>query len=252
MKPSIYEPMLMHEQPMLYLPQGGTDVIGCGIGPEWTRSGAGVVSHPTPTAGFTTQFRRTRITSAASIDNELGVHQPNVCAWRGNATSRGGFFFKARFLVNAIPNTAVRLFAGLSAQTATGVCISNTVPANTVGLWCDAGDSGSLSVVTCNNAASATKNALAAAHTITAGVLYEFLMICNPSQSIIVTQLNNVGTGAVIASQNVAATMPDNATFMAPQVGLSNAANAAGGDTVFDVYAIYLRPNLRLTPLGTP
>jgi len=253
MKPSGFEPTLKDEQPMLWLPSSGTDIIGSGIGPEWTRDSlSGTVSHPALTAGFTTQFRRTRITSTAVSNNELGIRQPNVCAWRGNTGVRGGFYFEAKFMVNAMVDTDIRLFVGLSAQTGTGVCISNTVPDNTVGLWCDDTDAANLTIVTKGTGGLSTKTPLASAHTLTAGILYRFRMICNPNQASIVTQLENHGAGTVIGTQNVTATMPTNTVFMAPHVGFSNATNAVGGDCSFDVVSAYLRPNLRLVPLGAP
>jgi len=256
MKPSIFEPALKGEQVILYLPDTGTSATGRGLGPAWA-SGLAAISHPVPTAGFTTEWRRTRFTSIALTANlELGVHLPNagdVSAWRGNAASRGGFYFETLFMVNAIVNTSIRMFAGLSAQTSDGVCVSNTVPANSVGLWCDTTDAGNLTIVTADSGGSATKTALASAHTLTAGILYRFRILCNPgNQPTIVTQLENWGTDAVIGTQNVGATLPANTAFMAPQVGLSNAANTAGGDCTLDIASIYLRPNLRLTPLGRP
>jgi hypothetical protein len=261
MKPSIYEPTLRRESPILYLPASGANVTGRGLGPDWDRTGAGTVTHPTPTATFLGQFPRTRVTSAASQNNELGVHLPNASdarLWRGNATSRGGFFFSTQFIVNAILNNNVRLFAGVSAQTGTGVCISNTVPANTVGLWCDDADGANLTIVTTDNAAAKTKTVLKNASgvdtplTLAAGVLYEFVMICNPNQAVIVTYIVDISADTLLRTQNVGSTMPLNTAMLAPQVGLSNAQNAAGNDHSFDVISIYARPNLRLTPLGTP
>lgn len=261
MKPGPYEPRLSQEQPFWYLPGTGTDVAGRGFGPAWSTDAGATPSHPTPSSGFTTQFRRTRFTSTAVANIHLGIFFANadhVAFWRGNATSRGGFFFVARFMVNAIPDTAIRFFAGLSAQTGTGLATSNTVPANSVGLWCDSTDAGSLKIVTCNNAGTATKNALTSAETLTAARLYEFSMICNPNQSEIVTQLVNLGDdsggpiGTIISSQNVATTMPSTTVFMAPQVGLGNAAHAAGGDTSLDIVSVYAIPNQRLHPMGTP
>jgi hypothetical protein len=258
MKPSVYEPVLYHEAPALYLPNW-TDATGKGIGPAWTRDGAkGTVSHPALAAGFTTEFPRTRITSTANSDNELGVRLPVAMCYRGSVAPRGGFYFSARFMVNAIPDTAVRMFAGLSAQTGAGVCVSNTIPANTVGLWCGSGDAGNLTVVTADSTGGAvggghaTATALSAAQTLTAGKLYEFVMIANPAQNQIATQLIDVGIDTLLATQNVSLTMPANTTFVGPQVALSNAAHAAGGDTSLDVISCYLRPNLRLVPLGTP
>jgi|KBSSwiStaDraftv2_1062776.scaffolds.fasta_scaffold103010_2 hypothetical protein len=257
MKPSVYEPCLYLEQPVLYLPTTGTDIGGRGFGPAWVGDGVAAVSHPTPTAGFTTQFPRRRFTSAAGPqDQELGAHSPAVVAWRGNAIKLGGFYFSARFMVNAIPNTSIRLFVGLSAGAAVCKTAFASTPANTVGLWCDSTDAGNLTILTADATPTPHTTTLQTAQTLTAGTLYEFVMIANPSPSgtpgTIVTNLINVGTDALLTSQNVSVNAPASTAFMAPQIGLSNRGNTAGGDCSLDVISVYLRPNLRLTPLGTP
>jgi hypothetical protein len=270
MNPNIYEPTLFREQPILYLPASGTIITGRGLGPDWAGDGVGVVSHPALGAGFTTQFPRTRITSAAGPQNqELGAHLPNASdarAWRGNAASRGGFYFASRFMVNAIPNNSIRLFCGLSVATA-GVCkqIFSAIPNNTVGLWCDTGDSASLTIVVVDNAGGRTNVPMALVNgtpqtlTLTAGVLYEFVMLANPNQNTIVTYISDISAGTLLRTQNVNASTPPNTgiplntAFMAPQVGLSNGtANTAGGDCSLDLISAYLRPNLKLTPTGSP
>lgn len=245
-----YHPRLLYEQPALYLPASGTTITGRGLGPDWDRTGTGTVSHPTPSNSFLNQFRRTRIASTAGVDEELGVHLPNAAdlsLWRGDAVSRGGFHFSARFIVNALPATAVRFFCGLSAANV-GQCQANNFTAAGVGLWCDTGDAASLKLGSAAGAGVPTKTSLANAHTLTTGILYEFVMIANPNQSGIVTQLINVGTGAVISAQNAFATLPGGAVFIGPQVGLSNA--AAGAGYLLDIISIYARPNLLLTPTG--
>lgn len=244
-----YQPRLVHEQPVLYLPATGTVITGKGIGPDWTRAAAGTVSHPAPGTTFVTQFRRTRITSAASIDNELGVRLPDVCCWRGNAAKLGGFYFSARFMVNAIPDTDIRFFAGLTAGVGAGVCVSDTVPNDTVGLWCASTHATDLKLLSRENTTT-TETDLSTDVDLTAGVLYEFVMICNPGQNVIVTNLINVGTGALLNSQNITSSVtgPRNTIFLAPQCGLSNASNAVGGDTSLDIVSVYLRPNLLLNP----
>jgi len=252
MKPSIYEPLIHLEQPTLYLPTTGTDITGGGLGPAWVGDGVAVVSHPAPSAGFTTQFPRRRFTSVAGTNEELGAHSPLLSAWRGNAAKLGGFYFSCRFMVNAIPDTAVRLFVGLSAGAAVCKTAFASAPANTIGLWCDSTDAGSLSILTVDSTPTRFSTPLGTAQTLTAGKLYEFVMICNPGgQSTIVTNLIDVGLGTLLSTQNPGSNLPLNTAFMAPQVGLSNAAHNAGGDCSLDVIHCYLRPNLRLTPLGT-
>jgi hypothetical protein len=251
-KPSIDEPALAWEQPTVYLPTSGTDITGGSLARTWDGDGFAVVSHPALGNTFATQFPRRRFTSGggAHADQELGAHCPQATAWRGNAASRGGFFFSSRFMVNAMPATDIRFFCGLSAGAA--VCISNTPPANSLGLWCDTTDAGNLTILNVDSGGTAEKLALSSAQTLTVGTLYEFVIHCNPNQGGAATQLFNVGTGALLATQNPGAHMPLNTAFLAPQIGLSNAAHTAGGDYSLDVICVYLRPNLKLTPLGTP
>ena len=254
-----YQPRLVHEQPILYLPASGAVVTGRGLGPDWDMAVGATVTHVTPSSGFTTQFRRTRFTSAAAVaDQELGVHLPNAAdasIWRGNVDTGpnpdvyyGGFYFSTRFMVNAIPDTDVRFFAGLSNQVV-GVCVSDTVAGHCVGLWCASTHATDLKLLTMDGT-TATATDLTTDADLTAGTLYEFVMIGNPGGSSIVTQLLNVGLGTVLNEQNINTTMPSETTFMAPQVGLSNAANVVGGDTSLDIISIYARPRLRLAPEG--
>jgi hypothetical protein len=255
MNPSIYEPALHREPRTLYLPTTGTDIGGRGLGPAWVGDGIAVVSHPALAAGFTTQFPRRRFTSAGGTSNqELGAHSPELSAWRGNAVKLGGFYFSCRFMVNAIPDTVIRFFCGL----AKGVspALNNTLPANTVGLWCDTADAGALSIGNADSGGVNEKFALSSGVTLTAGVLYDFVMIANPSPSnspgTIVTNLYNVGTDTLLCTQNPGNRLPASTEFLAPHVALSNANHTAGGDCSLDVIHCYLRPNLRLTPLGSP
>ena len=247
-----FQPRLVHEQPIWYQPASGVVVTGRGIGPDWDRTGVGTASHPAPANSFINQFRRTRVANVAAVaDQELGVHLPNAedaSLWRGDAANLGGFYFSARFTVNTRTFTSIRCFVGLSAQTGTGVCVSDTVPNNTIGLWCDSTDAAVLSIVT-KAAVGTTKNALTTAHTLQTGILYEFVMIANPNQAnTILTHLINVGTGALISSQSVNVTLPTATVFMAPQAGMSNAANLGAANTAFDIISIYARPNQLLIP----
>lgn len=201
-KDGTFQRALFRDQQALYLPSFGTDATGRGIGPAWTRDGAtGTVSHPVPATGFANEFLRTRITSTAAIDNELGVRLPIALVHRGNAASRGGFFFSSRFIVNAIPNNAIRFFAGLS-SVAAGVCQANALTGDAVGLWCDATDAAALSLVQRENTLT-TKTPLTTTTTLTAGTFYRFEIICDPgNQGTMVTRLFNEATDALIWTQH--------------------------------------------------
>lgn len=245
-----YQPKLVHEQPILYLPGTGGSVAGYGVGPNNWVTGIGTVTHPTPTNTHIGQFRKTRITSVAGTSNqELGIHLPNAdqChIWRGNATGRGGFYFSARFIINAIPATNIRFFCGLSSANA-GACTANALTGHAVGLWCADTDAADLKIVTRDGATQNSQD-LATDHDLTTGILYEFVMIGIPAQGSIVTQLWNHGTNTLISAQNANTNAPGLSTFMAPQIGLSNNTNNTGGDTALDIVSLYARPNQFLDP----
>jgi hypothetical protein len=249
--------MLAHEQPIIYQPGSGS-TLGGGYGttPAWA-STCGNISHPVPTStSYITQFRRSRFTSVATTQNqELGARigaADGVCAWRGNASQRGGFYFSCRFVINSFPaNNNIRMFVGLTAQTSAGVCISTGIPNNTIGLWVDEFQAGKLNTIARDTTGTSVVN-LQNAPLFATGILYEWVMIANPNQGVVVTQLINVGTNTLIATQNPSANLPVNTAFLAPQFGLSNVTNVTGGDCSFDVYGMYLRPNLLLLQTGTP
>jgi hypothetical protein len=258
-RPSSFEPAFFQEQAVSYLPTTGAVITGGGIGPNWINDGLAVVTHPALGNTFNTQFPRTRFTSAASANNELGVHLPTAIAWRGDAAKRGGFFFSCRFRIHARPDFLIRMFAGLSAGAA--VCKNDVVPANSVGFWVDTTDAGNITIVSTDNAAGAHKTPLRnisgtpTTLTLATDFIYEFRIHANPNQGTIVTQIYDVLGDVILRTQNVpdsGTNTPLNSVFMAPQVGLSNAAHAGGGDTALDIMNIYLRPNLRPTPIGAP
>jgi hypothetical protein len=260
---------LVHEQPLVYMPSTGADAGGRGLGPAWVTDAAVAVTHPAPTNSFGGQFRCTRFTSPAVANKGLGVFQNNAdgaLCWRGDAASRGGFYFAARFRINAIPDFAIRLFVGLSALTGAAACSTNFVPQNSVGLFLDTGRAGSLCIGTNDSLGGQQLNELKLSngsyspHTIVVGTIYEFVIIQNPTPATtpgtIVTLLYDLtatASNGLIRTQNmpdggVGSVVPDAGVFMAPQCMLGNAAHAAGGDCSFDVLSVYARPNQRLLP----
>jgi len=256
---SIYEYGLWKNQPMLYLPDTGTSLNGGGFGPtNWTNSGAPtVVSHPQPAStDFVTQHRRTRITSGATTTNqELGIHLPNndqLCFWRGNAANLGGFYVDVKFKVQAIPATSVRLFCGLSSLN-TAVCVTDTPGGSAIGLWCDTGDAGNLTLLRSDGTRekiTLLRNGGNVTETLATGKAYRFKLWALPNGNQIGYQLLNLTNNSLIAhGMNTSGHTPGTATFMAPQVGLSNGtANTTGGDTALDILSLYARPNLSYQP----
>jgi hypothetical protein len=266
-KPSIFEPAIMHEAPTIFSPTS----FGPSV-PSWSTSIGVTMTSPALGAGFTTQFPRTNFIGPGGIANlEIGTH-PTLASdrkfWRGNAASRGGFYFSARFFISAAPSPmSIRMFVGLYQLVGSGgngVCqaASSAVGSiNSVGLWFDDTDLGSMSILTIDGTGGNThftktpmllSNGTPLPLTISLNTVYEFVMICNPNQNVIVTYLVDVLSQSLLRTQNVGATMPAQTAFMAPQAGLSNSNNLAGNDTSFDLIGMYARPNLTPFPVGSP
>lgn len=246
-----FQPRLVHEQPILYLPGTGNSVAGRGLGPDWARAAdAATVSHPAPASTFETQFRRTRVASSAGANEELGIHLPNaedLSIWRGNAAKLGGFYFSSRFRVNAMPAAGVRFFCGLSAANV-GQCIADNWSAGGVGLWCGTANAGAFQLSS-STAGGAPPTSVAYQNNpvLTVGKLYEFVMVDNPgSGSTVVTALYDLSTGTLLGTTNVGGPLPADNVFMGPQIGMSNAGLGAGYS--LDIVSVYARPNLLLDP----
>jgi len=116
----------------------------------WTTDTAAVgitVAHATVGTAFDTQLKRTTYANVGGTANqELGPRLANAGDyqfWMGNDTTNhdylGGFYMSAIFRIGTWNSDGGRIFVGLSAS-ANPVCISDTEPANTVGLWHESTD----------------------------------------------------------------------------------------------------------------
>jgi len=123
----------------LFVPNG-TDGTGSGLGAPWTHGVGITIAHATPAAAFDTQLKRTTYTQVVTTTNqELGPRQSLASEyqyWPGNARFCGGFYMSATFRIEAWDDDTGRLFVGMT-NSSNAVCISDTVPNNTCGLWHD-------------------------------------------------------------------------------------------------------------------
>lgn len=215
----------------MYVPSTGTTGTGSGtgIGPIWTSGGT--VSHPAPSStapAISNQMRRTRYANVVNTTNQtLGIKAAaadSLAYWRGSSAGLGGFFYVARFIVELYPASTVRLFAGLTASSATYVVASDTVLNNTCGLWHDTTDPstglGAFNFVT-RNTATTTKQQITLANAIAAGNSYDFYMWSAPNGSSLTWRLDDVVNG-VTYTNSTTTTLPVNTTFMGPQCCMSN------------------------------
>lgn len=242
------QPFLGSNRIVVFQPQTGTTGTGGGLGPVWTSNGT--VTHPTPATtspAISNQMKRTRYANVVTTTNQQLGPRFNAASeqqfWRGNASGLGGFFFQARFIVELYPASTVRIFAGLSSTSTGSVCISDTVLANTCGLWHDTTDpssgAGAFNFVT-KDATTATKQSITLANAITAGNSYEFTMFCPPNGSTITWRLVDI-VNNVTYTNSTSTTLPANTAFMQPQVQMSNGtANVTATTVAIGVCCIYV------------
>lgn len=222
---------LFQNRVLMYIPSTGTTGTGSGtsLGPVWTSGGT--VNHPTPSStapAISNQMRRTRYANVVTTTNQtLGIKAAaadTLNFWRGNAAGLGGFFYSARFIVELWAASTCRIFAGLTASSATYVVASDTVLNNTCGLWHDTTDpnsgANSFNFVT-RDTTTTTKQSIALSNAIAAGNSYDFYMFCPPNGSTIYWRLDDIVNG-VTYEGSTSTTLPAATAFMGPQCAMSN------------------------------
>lgn len=244
------QPFLGSNRILMFAPSTGTTGTGSGtsFGPAWTSNGT--VTHPTPSStspAIANQMKRTRYANVVTTTNQQLGPRFNAASeqqfWRGNAAGLGGFFFQTRFIVELYPASTVRIFAGLSSTSTGSVCISDTVLANTCGLWHDTTDpssgAGAFNFVT-KDASTATKQSITLANAIAAGNAYEFTMFCPPNGSEIFWRLVDINNGVTYTGSKTT-NLPVSTAFMQPQVQMSNGtANTTATTVAIGVCSIYV------------
>jgi len=244
-----FQSSIFQNRILMYVPSTGATGTGsgCGFGPVWTSGGT--VSHPTPSStapAISNQMRRTRYANVVTTTNQtLGIKAAaadTLNYWRGNAAGLGGFFYAARFIVELYPASTVRIFAGLTASSATYVVASDTVLNNTCGLWHDTTDpssgANSFNFVT-RDTTTTTKQSIALSNAIAAGNAYDFYMFCPPNGSTINWRLDDI-VNAVTYTGNTSTTLPASTAFMGPQCAMSNGtANITATTTAIGVVGVY-------------
>jgi hypothetical protein len=242
------QPAIFSNRAVYFAPQSGTTGTGgAAFNVAWTSNGT--VSHPAPSSAapaVSNQMKRTRYANVVTTTNQQLGPRFNTSSeqmfWRGNAAGLGGFFFNTRFIVELIPASTIRLFAGLVGSSNGSVAISDTVLNNTCGLWHDTTDplsgANSFNFVT-RNTVTTTKQSIALANAIAAGNSYDFTMFCAPNGGEIFWRLYDI-VNNVEYTGSTTSTLPANTAFMHPQVQMSNGtANITVTTVALGIVSIY-------------
>lgn len=238
------QPSLFGRRTVLYMPNNGT-TIGLNLGTAWTAGGT--VSHPAPattTPAVVNQMYRTRFANVATTTNQtLGITAMATglpSFWLGNAAGLGGFFFYSRFIVELWAAATVRLFVGLSDQTA-AVTTSDTYAGNLCGLSHITTDAATVLKFVTRNGTTATTTNITLTTALAAGQAFDFYMYAPPNSTTLYYRLDDINAGTTLTDTSTTATLPTSTAFMGPQITMSNGtANVLATTVAMGIANVYI------------
>ena len=235
-----FQPALFNSTIFMWLPGTGTTLaINWGTSYTARNNGTGA-AQATPTRASTnavTSMNRATFGTGSTTTGASGIQSTDTVAWMGNASNLGGFFFYARFALEALSGTS-RFFVGVSANNATMAADSSTWN-NTIGIGRDSGDT-TLQFIMRNNGTVTTKRNT----TITPATtdIFDIYIFVKPNTSEVNWELRNAVTNAVLSTNTETVNLPSNTTFMYMQSHIQS----ASGNTakLLALNRMYLESNL--------
>lgn len=209
---TIFQPALFGNNVVIWLPNN-SNAVSIAFGSSFTNQNNGSGSgQTTPTLSGTnavTQMKRAAFSTGTSNSGYAGVQTAAPVTWRGNKAGLGGFFFFARFALEAYA-TNERLLVGLSAQSG-GLNVQPSSLDNTIALIKDSGDT-TLQIL-CSNGTNATK--INTGVTPAVDQILDLTLYCKPNDTKVYARLTDGLTGTVYVDDLVlTATLPDPAVFL--------------------------------------
>lgn len=217
------QPALFRNTTYMWLP-GFSTTVSINWGVSWLarNSGTGTgQTHPTKTSATPLgSLNRALFSTGSTATGASGIQSSLSVAWRGNAPGLGGFFFFARFGVEAL-KTGDQIFVGLG-NFITALSGDPTAFTNTAALAKDAADSNWF-FITRSGSGIATKTPTGLA--VTAGEILDLMFFAPPNGSSITVRLVNSVTGQVYMDDVVITqTLPDPTVFMYAQCHIKSTA----------------------------
>lgn len=235
-----FQPALFNSTIYMWLPGTGTTLaINWGTSFTARNNGTGA-AQATPARASTnavTSMNRATFSTGSTTTGASGIQSTDTVAWMGNAANLGGFFFYARFALEAFSGTS-RFFVGVSANNATMAADSSTWN-NTIGIGRDTGDT-TLQFIMRNNGSVSTKRNT----TITPATtdIFDIYIFVRPNNSQIDWELRNAVTNAVLATNTETGNLPLNTTFMYMQSHIQSTSGAT--PKLLALNRMYLESNL--------
>jgi hypothetical protein len=234
-----FQPALFNSTTYMWLAGTGT-TLAINWGTSFTaRNNGNAAAQATPARASTnaiTSMNRATFGTGSTTTGASGIQSSATNAWRGNAANLGGFFFLARFALEALSGS-YRVFVGLSENNATLNAQPSTLN-NTLGIGLDTGDTNFQFMI--RNTATTTRiNTNVASNTTT---IYDFYMYTPPNGSTIHFELRNALTNEVLSTSQESANLPANTVFMYMQAHIQSASGT--NPKLLALNRMYLESNL--------
>lgn len=234
------QPSIFSQTTIVWLPGTGTTLsINWASSYTARNSGTGAAQNSSITLASTnavTSLVRAQFGTGTTATGASGIQTTLPVAWLGNATGLGGFFFFARFAMEATSGT-YRMFIGLSANNATLAGEPSSLN-NSCGIILDSTDT-TFQYLTRGTTLTKTNTTQAVSNTI----VFDFYMYAKPNATGINFELRNALTNAVLSTAlNVATTLPASTTFMYMQAHVMSATGTTA--KILSLNKMYLETNL--------
>jgi len=234
-----FQPALFNSTTYMWLAGTGT-TLAINWGTSFTARNNGTnaaQAHPTKAStNAITSLNRATFSTGTTATGASGIQSSATNAWRGNAANLGGFFFFARFALEATSGT-YRMFVGLSENNATLNAQPSTLN-NTLGIGLDSTDTNFQFMI--RNTTTSTKiDTTVAANTTT---VYDFYMYAQPNSSQVDFELRNAVTNAVLKTSTETANLPASTVFMYMQSHIQSVTGTTA--KLLALNRIYVESNL--------
>lgn len=223
----------------VWLPPGNATTVPLADGIAAPTGTGTATARSVATTSLATAMRRLGYVSAATAGSLAGARLAAAQFFRGDATAKGGFHLRIRFVCSDAATVAgARTYVGLAAATGAPTNVDPSSQVNILGVGCDTADS-TFSVMSNDGAGTATKVALGAnfpANTLSADA-YELELFCPSGGGDVRYRVERLNTGDV-ASGTISSNFPASTTLLAIQLWRSN--NATALAVGIDLCSLYI------------
>lgn len=200
----------------------GTTVTLVGFGNSATGT---ATARNVGTGTFAAQLRQIAYVSSAVAGNSAGTRHNIAQFWRGNQARFGGFYYRARIVIDTVA-AGMRWFVGLLNGTAAIGNVNPSTQLNMIGFGIDAGQT-TVRFFSNDGAGAATATDLGADFpATTAGVVYDVILFCAPNGAVISWSCERLDS-SFLSAGTVSVDVPASATLLSPQIWINNGATAA-------------------------